>query len=96
MTQSEVGTASEAKSLLQTLELPEPSSGQPLRFDDEGVGFYSHNDMDEAVASFKNRMILVNDPKLTAQQQSDVVLSNLLAQLNSDKLYKQETQMPEW
>ncbi|WP_067820574.1 hypothetical protein [Actinomadura kijaniata] len=96
MTQSDVTSASEAESLLQTLELPEFTGWPGGRFDDEGAVVYSGEGQAKTATVVKNRMLLVNDPQLTAQQQSDVDLSTLLAQANSDKLYNQETQMPEW
>lgn len=96
MTQSEIKTAGEAERMLQTLALPEPTSGRPLRFEDEGVSSYSSDGQARTLTVIKNRALLVNDPKLTAEQQSDVDLSVLLAQLNSDKMYSQENQMPEW
>ncbi|KAB2346905.1 hypothetical protein [Actinomadura rudentiformis] len=96
MTQSDVASASEAEGLLQTLELPEFTGGQGERFDDAEAVVYSGDGQAKTATVVKNRMLLVSDPKLTAEQQSDVDLSTLLAQANSDKRYDQETQMPEW
>ncbi|MFV2198383.1 hypothetical protein [Nocardiopsis sp. LOL_012] len=95
MTQSKMDTASDAEIGLLGLQIPEIGldrfySGVPVQAPSEPTW------QARKATVIDHKMMVVKDSGLNADQQSDVDLSQLLAQLNSDKLFSQESQMPKW
>jgi hypothetical protein len=97
---SEVSVSNDPQTTLLGLELPEittrfysdDSSGQSTEAD---IKTFTGADIKTFTVN-KNTMLLIKDPALDPKEQNDVDLSNLVAQLNSDRLFNAEEQAPQW